>query len=484
MDNLKPAKTPLVLDVDGTFLRTDLLFETFWAGLGQNPVATLKAAVTGLRDPAGLKARLAGLGRVRTNLMPVNEDVMAAVRTARAEGREVVLASASNEVLVRQLARDHGLSDRVFASTGTRNLKGEAKATALVGAFGEGGFDYAGNEATDIAIWTHARRAIVVGDEASAKKLEASGKPVIRIDDGRSPGKVLKALRPHQWVKNVLLFVPLLAAHDFALSTILLTLLGMAAFSLAASSIYVVNDLLDLEADRLHVKKRHRPFASGAVPISRGMEAGLAAGMLAVLIALWLSPAFLGVILLYMTLSLAYSLKLKRMRWIDIAVLASLYTLRVVAGAFASGEYVSGYLLVFIFPAFLTLGCVKRLTEVTLAATDERLPGRGYGKPDRGDLLNVAVLGVAAALINWFLYSFTDQARALYPTQWLIWLCLVPITWWLVRMVRLGYAGKMDHDPIVFALRDKRGIGLMLIVLALMFQAAGLWADWTGSLIG
>ncbi|MBV7409252.1 UbiA family prenyltransferase [Maritimibacter sp. DP1N21-5] len=477
-------KKPLVLDVDGTFLRTDLLFETFWAGLGQNPWATLSASVRHIRNPARLKAELAALGQVRTDLMPVNEDVMTAIRTAQAEGREVVLASASNEALVQRLAQDHGLSARVLASTATRNLKGTAKAQALVEAFGEGGFDYAGNEAADMAIWSHARRAIVVGDEASARKMEAAGKPVIRVASGQAPAKILKALRPHQWVKNVLLFVPLLAAHDFGLTTILLTLLGMASFSLAASSIYVVNDLLDLEADRLHVKKRHRPFASGAVPIARGMAAGLASGLVAVLIALWLSPAFLGVVLLYMSLSLAYSLRLKRMRWIDIAVLAALYTLRVVAGALAGGVYVSGYLLVFIFPAFLTLGCVKRLTEVTLAETDARLPGRGYGKPDRSDLLNVAVLGVAAALINWLLYSFTEQAESLYPTQWLIWLCLVPITWWLVRMVRLGYQGRMDHDPIVFALRDKRGIGLMLIVLALMFQAAGLWEAWMGGVIG
>jgi 4-hydroxybenzoate polyprenyltransferase len=482
--DIDTTTTPLVLDVDGTFLRTDLLYETFWAGLGQAPVATIRACFAHLTDPARLKAELVALTEVRTDLMPVNLAVMEAATRAKEEGREVILASASNEKLVRRLAADHDLSPRVFASTATRNLKGTRKADALVDAFGDGGFDYAGNDTVDREVWIHANRALVVDDAASARAMEAKGKPVSRLDGGWSPRGVIKALRPHQWVKNVLLFVPVLAAHDFRLETLALVLLGMLAFSFGASSIYVVNDLLDLEADRLHVKKKHRPFASGAVPISVGMAAGAGVGAAALIIAALLSPAFLAVIVCYMCLSLAYSLKLKRLRWIDIGVLAGLYTLRVVAGAYASGVEVSGYLLAFIFPAFLTLGCVKRLTEVTLAEGNDRLPGRGYGKPDRPDLLNVAVLGVAGALISFFLYSFTDQAVSLYPTQWLVWATLIPITWWLVRMLRLGYYGKQDHDPIVFAMKDKRGLGILMIAIAMLFQAAGLWEQWVTAAIG
>jgi 4-hydroxybenzoate polyprenyltransferase len=181
-----------------------------------------------------------------------------------------------------------------------------------------------------------------------------------------------------------------------------------------------------------------------------------------------------------MALSLAYSLRLKRLRWIDIFTLAALYTLRVVAGAAASRVDASVFMLIFIFPVFVTLGCVKRLTELTLANNDERLPGRGYGRPDRSDLVNVASLGMAGALVIFFLYSFSEQARALYPTQWLMWVALIPIAGWLFRMIRLGYYGKQDYDPIVFALKDKRGIGLLMITLSLMFYAAGLWQRWFG----
>jgi 4-hydroxybenzoate polyprenyltransferase len=210
------------------------------------------------------------------------------------------------------------------------------------------------------------------------------------------------------------------------------------------------------------------------------MIAFLGLVVLALGIAAALNAAFLGIVALYMVTSLAYSLKLKRMRWVDIATLAGLYTIRVVAGAAAGEVSVSVYMLIFIFPVFVALGCVKRLTELTLATSDERLPGRGYGRADRGDLLNVAGLGVFGALLIFFLYSLSEQGRELYPDTWLMWLAMVPIGWWLVRMVALGWFGKQDYDPIVFALRDKFGLGLLMITLSLMFWAAGLWAQWFG----
>jgi len=197
--------------------------------------------------------------------------------------------------------------------------------------------------------------------------------------------------------------------------------------------------------------------------------------VLALSIAAALNGTFFGIVSLYMALSLAYSLRLKRLRWIDIATLASLYTLRVTAGAAAAEVYVSGYLLVWVFPVFIALGAVKRLTELTLATSDEPLPGRGYGRPDRGDLLNVAALGVFGALLMFLLYTFSDQALTLYPMRWLLWVAMLPMAYWLVRMVRLGYRGKQDYDPIVFAMRDIRGLGLIMLTLSLMFYAAGIW---------
>ncbi len=471
---------PLVLDVDGTLLKTDMLLETLWAGLGRAPMATLRTIFTRMGDRAGLKADLARIAGLRVDLLPVNPVVVDMARGAQAEGREVILASASDISLVSPLATHFGM-EGTLASDGVTNLKGPQKAAALVAAYGEGGFIYAGNDRSDMAIWDHSSHAIVVGRAAGfAASQTAQRIGVTEVPGGWRPQDLLRALRPHQWVKNILLVLPMIAAHEFMMATLLLVLAGMAAFSAAASCIYIINDLLDLEADRLHPTKKNRPFASGTVPIGVGMVACLVLGIVALGVGAMLGAAFFGVVALYMLLSLAYSLKLKRLRWVDIATLASLYTLRVVAGAAASSVAASGFMLVFIFPVFITLGSVKRLTELTLATSDDRLPGRGYGRPDRGDLVNVAGLGMAGALLVFFMYTYSEQARTLYPTQWLLWVALIPIAAWLFRMIRLGYYGKQDYDPIVFALKDKRGIGLLLITLSLMFYAAGLWQKWFG----
>lgn len=464
---------PLVLDADGTLLRTDMLLEGIWKGIGVDPFSTLKAFSL-IGDRAAFKAEISRIAPLRVDLLPVNEDIATMALVARDAGREVAIASASDITVVQPLADYYGI-ERVFASENGVNLKGEAKADALVAAYGEAGFDYAGNDKSDRKIWDHSDHAIVVGSAGGgAKGLQN----VTTIKGGWSPRAVLKSMRPHQWVKNVLLFLPMIAAHAFLLDTFLAVCLGIVAFSAAASCIYIVNDLLDIEADRLHVKKCKRPFAAGTVPIPIGMLTCAGLGVVALGVAAMLSAKMFGVVALYMALSLAYSLRLKRLRWIDIATLASLYTLRVVAGAAASGVDASIFMLIFIFPVFISLGCVKRMTELALAKDDLRLPGRGYARGDMGDLLNMSALGMVGALVIFFLYSFSDQALALYPDQWLLWLALVPIAAWLYRMVRLGYMGQMDYDPIVFAMTDIRGIGYLLITVSLLFYAAGLWSEW------
>ena len=469
---------PLVLDIDGTLLRTDMLYENFWAGLGTDAPQTIKAAVRLFRDPAALKSVVYEIAPIRVDLLPVNADVLSMAKDAQSQGRPVILASASDQRLVQAVADHYGFDGAIGSKDG-HNLKGSNKAAALVERFGEGGFDYAGDHPVDVAIWDKSDRAIVVGGAKGAADHYAADR-VTHIPAEQKTSEIIRAMRPHQWVKNVLLFLPMIAAHQFDLKTIGLILLGMMSFSFAASCIYIVNDLLDLEADRLHTKKCKRPFAAGTVPIKTGMIVCAALGLTSMLIGAFLGWAFFGVVVLYMILSLGYSLKLKRLRWIDIFTLASLYTIRVVAGAAASQVDASVFMLIFIFPIFVTLGCVKRLTELTLAVDDNRLPGRGYGRPDRPDLLNVAVLGMVGALVIFFLYSFSDQAQSLYPSRWLLWVALIPIFAWLNRMVRLGWYGKQDYDPIVFALKDKRGIGLLLITVSLMFYSAGLWQQWFG----
>ena len=473
MTEPKPARKPLVLDIDGTYLKTDLLMESFWQALGHHPLRCLKLALRHLGNRAALKQALAGIAPIDMSLLPRNDAIRALADAAKAEGREVVLASGSDISLVTQLAETDGLDGAIFASDGTTNLTGRAKAEALVAAYGAQGFDYAGDSRVDLPVWQAADGAVIVGAHPNiAEKLRREGRDVTEIAGGWRKRDLLRGLRPHQWVKNVLLFLPMIAAHRLDAEGLVPVMFAIMAFCAAASAIYVVNDLLDLEADRLHPTKCRRPLAAGAVPILAAMLTAKLLAIFALATALLISPAMLGIVALYMGLSLAYSLKLKRMRWVDIATLASLYTLRVIAGAVAAEVVASGYLVVFIFPTFITLGCVKRLTELTLAKSDERLPGRGYGRPDRGDLLNVASLGTFGALLAFFVYSFTPAAQMLYANIWQLWLALIPIAAWLVRMILLGWKGKQDYDPIVFAMRDKYGLALIALTLAVMFVAA------------
>ena len=375
-----------------------------------------------LRTDPALERRLdaiTGDGVLRADLLPVAPEAQALIDTARAEGRPVLLAKGNDAALAEELYAIHGLD-------GTSDAAGQGVRQS----------------------W--------------------------RARD------MLREMRPHQWVKNVLLLLPLLASHRFETAAFIDVILGIIAFSAAASSIYVVNDLLDLEADRLHAKKCNRPFASGAVPIRAGVGLFLVLVAVALGIGSLLGGLFVAITVFYGALSVIYSFRLKRARWVDIGTLASLYTVRVVAGAAAVQVETSFTMIVFVFPVFITLGAVKRLTELTLAKDDKPLPGRGYARPDRGALLNLAMAGMLASLVIFFLYTMSDQAHRLYPDRWFLWLAMIPLAGWLFRMVRLGYYGKQDYDPIVFAMRDKRGLGLIMITLSLMWYAAGLWAQWLG----
>lgn len=431
-----------VVHGDRDLLKSDLRAERLLSALGAAPLSTVARLCARLRrrggpNGQGGRGAMPELPEDRLRRLPVCRETLAELRRSVEAGIPTVVQARRPVDQMRRLLAAHGLSS--------------------------------------VAVVAQARGAdlmpnLMPGPATAGAVPRAPRSAAVRWrlrDLGR-------ALRPHQWVKNILLLLPVVAAHRFDAAALLPVLLGMVAFSAAASCIYVLNDLLDLDADRQHVTKCNRPFASGAVPLGVGAACALGLGGLAVALAGLLNPAFLLLIGVYMALSLGYSLKLKRMRWIDIATLAALYTLRVVAGALAAQVMTTGYLLVFIYPVFLTLASVKRLTELTLAPSDARLPGRGYARGDRGDLLNVAGLGTVAALVVFFLYSFTDHALSLYPVQWIMWVSLVPIAGWLVRMVWLGYAGKQDHDPIVFAMRDRYGLSMLVFTLTLMFYAAGL----------
>ncbi len=478
MRNAHEDSCPLVVDLDGTLIRTDLLVESASQFLIQNPLAFFKPLLWLLRGKTVLKTELAQRVRLDASALPYNTDVLDWLRAEKQSGRRLVLATASHRVLADQVAQHLQLFDEVLATEGDTNLKSTAKAQALVDRFGVAGFDYVGNDWPDMQVWAKAHTAHVVDAPAALlSRAQAQGLvgQVFRSDLPSKPMAMLKAMRLHQWMKNLLVFVPLMAAHQYAdASRDVLALMAFVVFSLTASSVYLLNDLVDVQDDRHHARKRHRPFASGAL----GLVLGWCAWPLLLLLAIGLSAAFMPVLFsvslgVYFVLTVAYSLHLKQLAVVDVLTLAALYTLRIIAGAAAIDVAVSFWLLLFSMFIFLSLALIKRYSELKVARDAGKtgtLRGRGY-EPD--DLELVSSLGGSAGLIAVLvlaLYIQDGQAAHLYATPQLIWLACPVMLFWISRAWLIAHRGRMHDDPIVFALKDRVswGVGVfMVVVLAL-----------------
>lgn len=464
--------TPLVLDVDGTLLRTDMLHENFWAAMGHDSPAALGALARGWQAPNRLKADLRRIAGPNVALLPLRPEVVALAEAARGEGRPVHLASGSDHGLVEAVARQLDLPGEHFGSDGSRNLTGATKAQVLVDRFGTGGFDYAGNAEADLPAWGAARRVIAVAPGSGLRRrLDALGKPLQIVGARPGAGALWREMRPHQWVKNLLLFLPLLVAHDFGAAALVATLLAAAAFCAGASAIYILNDLLDLEADRLHPEKRLRPIASGALPIRDAMVASGGLALLALALAWGAGPPVAGLTLFYMVLNLSYSLWLKKRRWIDLASLAVMFLLRVLTGAAAAQIAVPGLVLGLVFAVFFTLACVKRMTALARATDGGQLPGRGYSRADFKRLEWVAAAGIAVSAALFLVYAFSGHSAALYESQLLLAVAVLPLAAWLFRVVRLSEQGRENYDPVRFVTHDRTGLliaalGAGLVLLA------------------
>ena len=459
---------PLCVDLDGTLVHTDTLHEMLigacrdWRVLPSLPLLFFSGRAK-LKD--GLSARLA----FDPAHLPFNEPLIAWLREQRATGRRLVLATAASERTAVAVAEHLKLFDEVIATTPTRNLRGAIKADALVERFGAEKFDYVGNDATDLAVWAKAAGAVLVG---ASPRLRARAQQVARVErefphrDGVGR-ELFRTLRVHQWSKNLLVFVPVITARAIAdVASVKAAMLMFLAFSATASSIYVVNDLTDLAADRAHARKRMRPFASGALPVHWGLL--LAPALLTVGLALGVASHGILPLLLYATISVAYSLRLKEYPLVDIFTLALLYTLRLYGGGSASGHYVSLWLLSFAGFLFLSLAAMKRVSELAaLRGTPEvALRRRGYSNADLPVLIG---LGVSASMVS--SHVLAVYARTMIPGDagvhaLLLWSVIPLMLFWQCRMWLATARGYMLDDPIVYAARDwvSRLVALLVIV--------------------
>ncbi len=445
---------PLVVDLDGTLVRTDTLWESFFAAWANDVWLPIKCVGWLSKGRAHLKEALAARAlesRLTIDTLPLNDAVLARLRDARNAGRTTVLATAADARIANAVAKRVGLFDRVFASDGQTNLKSEQKATKLIGEFGEKGFDYIGDSNADVAVWKASRLALTVSS------VQPSG--VARIESIAEEKSALsnwiKLLRVRHWVKNILVFVALFAAHRFTeLLAWQQALFTFFAFCAVCSGIYVFNDLFDLASDRSHSSKRFRPLAAGRISLSSAFLIAILLLTLGLVLAfctgLWVGVVLLG----YCAVNAVYTLYAKRIAVLDVSILAGLYTLRIVAGALAIAAPLSPWLFAFSVFAFLSLALLKRAIDINRLAPDEKLSGRGYTGRDAAFVNTFGAGAALAAVLVLSLYVSAPQATVLYRNPAWLWFALAVILFWLMRMWQLAMRGASDDDPVLFATKD------------------------------
>jgi 4-hydroxybenzoate polyprenyltransferase/phosphoserine phosphatase len=459
----KESTPVLCVDLDGTLIRSDLLWECVLVLLKTHPATLLLLPFWLLHGRAFLKQELARHAQVDPSRLPYRVQVLDLVRQERHAHRRIALVTAADRKLAESISEHLGLFDEVHASDGRINLRGPAKAAFLAERFATLGFDYVGDSASDMVVWRHARSAYVVGSPARAKDAAAVTALKLNIVTQRASLRTwVNALRGHHWAKNLLLFLPLALSHNLTIEPILGTAAGFVLYGLCASGLYILNDLLDLHSDRDHPWKKERPFAAGEILIPEGLLASftlLCSGLgLGFLLNLHFGMALAG----YATLTMAYSLYFKRVALLDVFVLSSFYSFRILAGALISSTPLSQWFLAFSLFFFLSLAMAKRYSEL-LHANDLVAvgnSGRGYRVDDRELLLALGVGSAFSAVVILSLYVHSQDVRQLYLSpEYLFLLCPI-VLYWLSRNWLLAHRGELREDPVTLAIRDRVSYGV------------------------
>lgn len=471
----------LVVDMDGTLLATDTLWEAIILLVKTRPSSALLLPFWLLGGKASFKRQVTERVSLDPATLPYRDDVLSYLRNERVLGRQIVLATASYHSVAESVAAHVGVFSAVLATRdGATNLSGARKLAAIREHAGDLGFDYIGDSAVDHPIWRAAHEAMLVAPSEGLLRAARSGASVTRVfAPRRSLGPaLLRALRVHQWIKNLLLFVPVAMAHRVAdVGAMRIVVIAFFAFSLCASAVYVLNDLFDLDADRHHPQKRLRPFAAGSIPIQFGVAA--IPGLLSAAIALGLlvpNRLFLAELGIYFAITTAYTFWLKRIVIIDVLTLAGLYTMRILAGGAAAEVPVSEWLLAFSTFLFLSLAILKRFAELRMAL-DRKLAdvkGRDYALEDIELLRSVGPASGYLSVLVLALYVSSSQVVELYRTPAALWMICPPLLYWITRMWLLASRGRINGDPIVFAVKDPASYAVGAAVLVTLITASTL----------
>jgi 4-hydroxybenzoate polyprenyltransferase/phosphoserine phosphatase len=451
--------TPLVVDLDGTLIHTDLLVESFLALIKQNPLYIFAVLFWSLKGKAHLKRQISRRADLDVSVLPYHQELLGYLKEQRTRGRRIILATGTDEQIARQVADHLDLFDEVLGSDGTTNLSGRHKRDRLIEKFGEKKFDYAGDGRGDIPVWSSARKAILVDVPENLMGLATRVAEVEQVFQARKKGvkPYIEALRLHQWLKNLLVFIPLVMAHRFLEPAFIAkTLIAFLAFGLCASSVYLLNDLIDLSADRHHPRKRERPFAAGKISPLFGLFTSPWLLGLSLLLGLLLPPGFVWMLVIYYLLNLAYSFYFKQVVLLDVILLAGLYTMRIMAGSASIDIWPSSWLLAFSTFIFLSLALVKRYAElVIMNAETGKVRVRGYQIIDKELLASLGSGSGYVAVLVLAIYISSGKAEILYTRHQFIWLLCPLLLYWISYVWLIAHRGAMVDDPLVFALKDR-----------------------------
>ena len=458
-DEPKSERRPLCVDLDGTLVKTDTFAQALLLLIRTRPAALLSIPRWAAEGLAAFKQRVAQEIELDPAALPFHSELLDFLKDAHETGRKLILVTASDTSVAQRVADHVGLFSEVIASDGQINLKAERKRDALVALFGEKGFDYAGNSSDDLIVWEAAAGIIAVNPCGSVRRA-LRGKDARFFEDRPAKGKTwLKAIRVSQWLKNSLVFLPMLLAHEWSDPVLFgKAVFAFFAFSFAASAIYVLNDLFDLHADQHHPRKRKRPFAAGDLDLSNAVVAAPLLVLAAFAVAAWLPAIFIGVLLMYLIITTLYSWRIKQVALLDVMTLAGLYAIRILAGTAAYGVETSPWLIAFSIFIFFSLALVKRYAELH-EATQEHLEkiqarGRGYLPSDLPLLVGFGAGSGCVSVLVLALYINSEKVAQFYKNPEALWLLCPLLLYWIARVWLLAGRGELSDDPLDFAARD------------------------------
>lgn len=464
-------KLPLCVDFDGTLIRTDSLYECFVVAARLYPLQLLVLLPLMFRSRAGFKAALWRLVAkdVSVSLFPREPAVVELVERAKAEGRQVDLVSAADGHLLRSDPSLVAMFDNVVGSDGAHNLKGPAKAQALAERHPDG-FAYVGDSSADIPVFAAAKRGYGVRLSSQAESaIRSEGHPVERLipRESRVPA-LLRAMRLHQWFKNILIFVPAgLALDALYPAEVARVAFGFVLLGVLASATYIINDLFDLNSDRAHPRKSKRPLASGVLPLPWAVISAPLMIVAALVLAFFIEPRFGGVLLAYLVTTLAYSFRLKQTPVVDVLVIGFLFALRVVAGMTLVSQHASQWLLIFSVFFFTGLAFMKRDAEIAtlIERSQHALKGRGYTVQDRPF---VQIAGISTSIASLVIFSLfivaVFEGGSQYSSPYFLWVAYFVLAYWMLRLWFMTARGHMHDDPIVYAIKDRKSLFLFLVI--------------------